>query len=690
MLKGMARYKDSNFERVVHIDVETYSELDLTKVGAHRYAMHESTELLMAAWCFEDDPESMYFWDYTMSNAKLQELLDVVRNPNYLKKAFNAQFERLIFHHVCGIKSKYWQWRCVMAKSYQMSFSGGLANVGTALGFDEEKLKDKSGKALITRFSKPRKPTKVDKNTRHDAFTHPDLFNEFGTYNRQDVVAETAIDKRISMSRFYVPDYESRVYALDQQINDRGITIDVDFVNAAIEMATIRKEQIISEMRELTGLDNPGSPKQLQEWLKLRGYPFDDLRADTVSKVIKEFPDNGVTEEAVTALKMRQSSAKSSISKYSTMLDVMDPITHVVRGTTQYCGASRTGRFAGRLIQTQNFVRTPKHFENVENVLLAKEMILKGRVDALDLFVGEPMDALAGLLRAALIPAKGKKFVVADLSSIESVVIGWLTNCRWFLNTLKAKRDLYRSFAAEWLKIPYEDTLPHRGKAKPATLGCGYRLGGGELIDGKKTGLWGYGENMGVYLTREESHDSVRAFRELCPEIVDSWTAIEKCVYKTIATHETTRWRCLKFGISKPFLYIELPSGRRLYYYKPRVEMVPKKNRKGETYFRQEIRYEGKQETGKKWGTLTTHGGKLVENIVQAIARDVLVAGLFEAEKAGFRTVFHVHDEIVTEVDIDSPLSVRDLEICMTKELDWAPGLHLGAAGWEGYFYRKD
>lgn len=674
-------------KRTLIFDYETYSELDIKKVGGHKYAQHPSTEILMVAWKFTDSDE-IGFWDNTMPEEDLDELKGYLRDDNIIKRAFNAQFERLITKHVLGIDTPYDVWRCTMVAAYHRGFTGGLDMVGKALGFKGDKAKDAAGKRLIQKFCKPRKPTKLDKSTRHDAESHPEEWEAFGAYCRQDVIAEENIDRRLSNIKYDMIEFEWEVYALDQKINDRGINIDNDFIEAAIKMAETRKPQIIDEMRELTGLANPGSQKQLLAWLQQEGYPFNDLLADTVKKVINEYPDNGITEKACCVLKLRRKSNKTSLKKYNKMLDIENDDGRV-RGTIQCYGGSRTGRFAGRGLQTHNFVRTPKILEDVEATEIAKKLVLDQDMWALNVFAGEPMDMLPGLLRSALIPTVGRRFVVADLSSIESVVIGWLTGCKWFLDTLRAKKDLYRAFASAWLKIPYEDTLPFRGKAKPATLGCGYRLGGGELIDGKKTGLWGYGENMGVMLTQEEAHASVDAFRELCPEIVDGWYKLEDCVKTTIKTHKTTRWRSLVFGFKKPFLWIKLPSGRKLYYYRPRLVTNTYKNRRGETYTRQEIMYEGKKDQG-GWGVQTTHGGKLIENIVQAIARDVLVNGMFNAEKMGFDIVFHVHDEIITEVDEDDLLGLDDLIDCMAAPIPWAPGLPLGAAGWEGYFYRKD
>ena len=301
--------------------------------------------------------------------------------------------------------------------------------------------------------------------------TNPEEWSSFGGYNRQDVVSEMAIKAKLDSDKYPIPEREWHMYAIDQRINDRGVQIDTHFAKQALALAERRKPAIIAQMKRITGCANPGSTPQLLPWLQANGYPFQDLRADTVKKVIREAGHNGIEPIAVDVLRMRQNSNKSSLAKYQTMLDAAGEDGRF-RFSLQFHGASRTGRWAGRRIQTQNLPRTPKALEDVVPLGWANEMIRAGDLSGLDLLNGEPMDTLTGCIRSAFVPGEGKKFVVCDLSSIESVVIGWITNCKWFMDTLKSGKDLYRAFAGEWLNLPYEETKSHRSKAKPATLGC--------------------------------------------------------------------------------------------------------------------------------------------------------------------------------------------------------------------------
>lgn len=696
----------------LHIDLESRSEIDLKNTGLDRYVNDSSTEILMGAWQFND--EDVQQWDLSSGRSPDKYLIEALRDPSVIKWAFNAQFERRMLEECWGIKSDYRSWRCTMVLAYMLGFCGTLGQIGRAAGFSSEKMKWDSGKDLINIFSKPQRITKAQPNKWRDWNTDPDKWEEFLGYNRQDVVAEKAQKDRFI--RYPIPEIEWDYYAIDQMINDRGVMINRQQAQAAILLAEERKPQIIKEMSRLTKLNNPNSPVQLLPWLKERGYPFDDLRKDTVKKVIREEEsgENQLKSIACRVLKMRLDASKTSIAKYKTMLASCGKDGRF-RYSLQFYGAQRTGRWAGRRLQTQNLPRTPKSLEDVEMMMRANYYIQTRDMDGLLLLNGEPMDTLVGAIRSCFIPGEGKKFCVSDLSSIESVVIGWLTNCKWFLDTLHAGRDLYRSFASEWLNIPYEDTKPHRSKAKPATLGAGYRLGGGELLpDGKKTGLWAYGENMQVFMTQEESHSSVKAFRQLCPEIVQSWYALEKAVEQCIKTKSdvkvirrsvdgedgpvalplTIEWR-------KPFLCILLPSGRRLYYKNPKLVRKKTTWADGTTTSKLNFCYMGKPSQGQGWVKLLSHGGKLIENIVQAIARDVLAVGMMRVEKFGTKythlpflmeVVMHVHDELVTEIDkdADEELALNFLKRCMTKPVKWAPDLPLGAAGFCGNFYRKD
>lgn len=685
---------------LVRLDYESRSRTNLKTEGLAKYIHDPSTQVLMAAWDFNDLGD-IGFWDVSMGKKPPKDFVDMLRDPKIMKWAFNAQFERKMTENILGIKVDPRSWRCTMVLAYMMGFSGGLEQVGRALGFDGEKLKDPLGTKLIGMFSKPRKPTKKEPFEWRDAITNPEEFEQFGKYNRQDVRAEGAIARRLSS--YPILDSEWDAYYLDQYINDTGITIDLRFARAALDCAERYKPRLIEEMQDITKLVNPNSTQQILPWLQERGYHFGDMRSETVEQALRESEEMGLEDEVTRVLKLRQYTNKSSLGKYTTMLE--DSVEGKFYYTLQMHGAARTGRWAGRRLQVHNFTRTPKMLEAEVDQIIVKDLIMRRDLEALELYVGQPMDALSGMIRAAIIPSPGKRFVVSDLASIESVVIGWLTDCEWFMDTLKAGRDLYRSFAAEWLNLPYEETKAHRGKAKPATLGAGFGLGGGKFDPRtrKKTGLWAYGENMGVFMTQKEAQASVDAFRKLCPEIVGYWRDLENAAKSVIrrganaAKGQVVTEKCGKvtFEYRKPFMVIVLPSGRRLYYLKPflkkkTIEYADKRTGELKTFESDQICYYGNL-TGGKWGLNYTHGGKLVENIVQATARDVLLEGLKKAMDDGFTIPFHVHDEIITEVDIDD--EERDLNRLMghmAAKIDWAPGLPLGAAGWEGYFYRKD
>lgn len=677
---------------IINLDYESRARVDLTKQGLDRYSRCPDAKILMAAYSVNNG--KVQHADLSRGAKMPAELKEALLDPQVEKWAFNAQFERVMTRRVLGLKTPYKSWRCTMVLAYMLGFAGDLLQVGKQIGLKEDQLKDPDGKRLIRMFTMPQRVTKSNPFEWRNELTDPEEWWGFCRYNVRDVETEMLIKNRLI--KYPILPQEWDLYALDQLINDRGVMIDTEFAQAALDLADMRKPQIIEEMKDLTGLQNPNSVSQLLPWLRERGYPFDDLRKDTVEKVIREQEENGIDSEAIPILSLRLNSAKNSVAKYRTMKNAAGHDGRF-RYSLQFAGASRTNRWAGRKIQTQNLPRTPKFLEAVEDLTIANRFIANRELDNLALFAGEPMDALVGCIRSAFIPAPGHKFIVADLSSIESVVIGWLTDCKWFMDTLAIKHDLYRSFAAHWLGLPYEETIPHRTKAKPATLGAGYRLGGGHLgDDGKKTGLWGYAENMGVHMTQKEAADSVKAFRELCPEIVEAWKQLENCVFQVIRTHRPVKWKCLTIEYTKPFLTIKLPSGRKMYYFRPRIVerqmTVQSGKRKGEKYTTLNFQYEGKIEkaNGLSWGKVFSHGGKLVENIVQALARDVLAEGMKKAHRMGFKIVMHIHDEIVTEVPEDSQLTLADLIGCMAAKLPWAPGLPLGAAGWEGYFYRKD
>lgn len=673
----------------INLDYETASEIDLTKRGLDQYRKHPSTRILMVAYSINNGPVRQY--DLTYGGKAPAEFYEAMRDPEVRKHAFNAQFERVMTRDVLKIPTQYQDWRCTMALAYQLGFAGNLDTIGAAMRLPEDKQKLKRGKALIKQFSMPQKVTRRQPHRWRDALTDPDDWEEFNEYNAGDVVTELEIEKRLA--RYPVLPSEWDMYALDQEINDTGLPIDRQYVLNAIEMADRRKAEILQEMQDFTGLMNPGSVQQLLPWVQELGYPFDDLQKDSVKKALREKDDNGMHEDAVRALEMRLTYNKSSIAKYNTIVQRILPDNRF-RFAFQFCGASRTKRWAGRSLQPQNLPRTPKSIEDLPKLLHATELIRANDYDGLDLYAGEPMNALSGLIRSAIRAPAGKKLVVCDLSSIETAVIAWLAQCVRLLKVFADKRCPYRDFAVDFFKLPYEKTLgTPRTQSKPAVLGCGYRLGGGDQkADGKKTGLWGYAENMGVMMSREDAHKAVNVYRTNFTEVCDLWTIYEGAVKRCLNTRRPVDCGLVKFEHVKPFLVVTLPSGGKLYYYRPTIKKKVMKTamEDGEDWVVEGLHYEGKSQS-RPWVEMDSHGGKLVENFVQAIARDLLKAGMRRARREGFLIVGHVHDEIICEQDEDDNYhNDALLRQCMIEPLRWAEGLPLNAAGWEGLVYRKD
>lgn len=683
----------------INLDYETASEVDLRAYGLDRYRADPSTRVLMVAYSINNGPVQQY--DLTYGGKAPPEFRDAMRDPHVIKAAFNAQFERTITRDVLGIDTPYSSWRCTQALAYQLGFAGTLDIVGRAMRLPEDKLKIKRGKALIQQFSVPQRVTKRQLHRWRDALTDPDDWQEFNDYNAGDVVTELEIEKRLI--RFFVLPSEWDMYALDQEINDTGLPIDRQFVINAIEMADRRKRELLAEMQQFTGLSNPGSVKQLLPWVQDLGYPFEDLQKDSVKKALRESADNGMDPDAVGALNMRLTYNKSSLAKYDTIIKRILPDNRF-RYAFQFCGASRTKRWAGRSIQPQNLPRTPKAIEDIDKLTIATELIRDNDYDMLKLYAGEPMDTLSGLIRSAIRAPNGKKLVVCDLSSIETAVIAWLAQCVRLLKVFSDGKDPYVDFATSMYRLPYEEIAggmkqgvskykAMRTNAKPPVLGCGFRLGGGDLqINGKKTGLWGYAENMGIGLSKEESHLAVRTYRDNFSEVCDLWTIYENAVKRCLATNRKIDCGIVSFEHIKPFLVVTLPSGGKLHYYRPQIKkkVMRSAQEDGEDWVVEGLHYEGKA-TYSPWTELDSHGGKLVENFVQAIARDLLKAGMRRAKREGFTIAGHVHDEIICEQDEDDEYhNHKLLRQCMIEPLRWADGLPLNAAGWEGIIYRKD
>lgn len=688
------------------LDFETYCDLDLKKVGLDRYSAHPSCEVLMLAWGFEGEP--VRIWCPAEGEKMPRDLRDALEDDSVELHAFNAQFERIIMNRVLGIVPNIRRWRCTMVLAYMHSFVGDLARVGQQIGIPLDKQKMAEGHRLMKMFSVPQKPTSKQPLKRFDSLSHPVEWEMFKEYCVRDVEAEMEIDDALDRDEYPIPRREWEFYALDQIINDRGLPVDMLFVERAISMSNRRKDELKRQMQKLTGLDNPNSGPQLLPWLQERGYPFDDLRKDSVKKVLtahegvvaglvkpgKDVLAPVLTDDCVKGLKLRQQSARTSVRKYDALKNAVGDDGRI-RFVFQFDGASRTGRFAGRRFQPQNLT-TMRDIEDINILSMLIDCIKDDDYEGLKLLRKEPLDALAGLVRGAIRVKPGKKLTVCDLSSIESVVIGWVSACERLLNVFREGRDAYKDFATELYNVPYEAVdKTMRKMAKPATLGAGYRLGGGEIKEGKRTGLWGYAENMGVEMSRKEAHKSVATFRKVYSEIPKTWYALEDAIKHVIRTKRPKSVGGVLFSYAKPYLMCHLPSGRVIYYLKPQIRRKPfkfKDRETGETVtvMKDSISYMGKQQNGSKWIRIESHGGKFIENIVQAIARDILREGLLAMHKAGFYLIGHVHDEAIAEEDEDGELGLAEMKECMTRKIKWGRGLPLGAAGFEGTFYRKD
>ena len=716
----------------LHFDFETRSEIDLLDAGVDRYARHPSTQVDLAA--FRIDDEAPQQWLPREGQRMPGDLKEALRDPEVTKIAFNAQFERWITTHVLNIETPVQSWRCSQALAYMFSFMGRLDDVGKQMMLKHQK--DARGKQLIRVFAGPNKPTKNQPFIWRDQHSDPDLWEEYKLYNLRD--EDTEHELWNTLIGFAIPEWQWDLYHLDQIINDRGLPINRRFIENALAIATRRKSELISEQNRVTGLKNSNSGAQLLPWLKERGYEFDDLQKDTIAKVLAEeeeevrnpaqtydpitrtwivpnYPahldnlgrvvgDAVLTVDARAVMRMRQASAKTSTTKYEAAADGLGPDDRL-RHCFQFAGASRTLRWAGRKIQPQNLPRTPKWLEPYDDkpcfdfdpLDYCNDLILNGRYDELGLFSGEQMEAVAGCVRSSIQAPPGRKLVVCDLSSIESVVIGWLTGCERLLNVFRTGRCPYRDFATTLYSVGYDAvTKAQRSGAKPAVLGSGYRLSGGELYDGKKTGLWGYAEGMGITLSKEESHKAVNAFRETYHEIPSAWYGIENAIVRAAqAGGKPVRWGKLEFEIKKPFLRVKLPSGRFMYYYKLRVQKEKAISRAGNEYDKYYISYMGKNQVTTQWDRIESHGGKFIENFVQALARDILALGMFELDDDGFFLIGHVHDENIAEEDEDDNYHTHErMTYLMTERLrekyDWLKDMPLGAAGYEATVYRKD
>ena len=678
---------------VVSLDYEGYSEAPLSgasSVGVWNYTRDITSETLMVA--YEIDDGGVKHVDLTQEEFPKQ-LRECLLDPHVEKWAFNAGFERLVTKNTLQIDTPYEGWRCTMALANLQSFSGTLLQIGEAIGIEASKLKNKAGDDLIKMFCMPLKLTKKNSYDRRTRKTNPVEWEQFCEYNIRDVIAEKEI--KAKLLRYYVPEDEWELYEIDQRINDRGLPVNRRFVQNGHVLSERRKRELTTILRGLTGIENPNSTSQLLPWLREHGYPFTDLQKNTVRKVLDENKDTKCLDfDGVRALKLRQQASKTSVKKYPAILRRLAPDDRL-RHCFQFAGAARTARWAGRGPQPHNLTRTPKLLEADGGDAYALEEVARaieeGDYDTLRLLMGEPMNALSGSIRSSFQAEEGHEFTVCDLSAIESAVSAWLTGCKRLLGVFRDKRDPYLDFGTELYHKAYaEITKSERTICKPAVLGCTYQLGGGELRDGKRTGLWGYAENMGVNITNEEANRQVALFRSVYHEIPAGWKAYERAVVSAMNGRPVTVNGLLHFELKGPYMTITLPSGRPMYYFKPRMVERTFEGRDG-PYTRTVFSYMGMSQTSRQWGRVFSSGGKIMENVTQATARDILKVGIMRAEGEGFHIVGTVHDEIITQIQKGSNLLTLDLlRDCMKSPIPWAKGLPLGAAGYTSRIYRKD
>ena len=650
--------------KYMQTDFETYSEVDISTWGSYRYIDDDSFEPLLLAVAFDD--EEPFMVDLACREDVPECVWAAIFDPEIIKTAWNAQFERTIFGKMAGETLSPDSWKCTMVWSASLSLPLALKTAAQVLKTGEQK--DSAGEALIRYFSIPCKPTKANGGrTRNLPEHNPESWRKFKEYCLQDVRTERDIRKRLEC--FPLMDHEWDYYHLDQRINDRGVKIDLPLVEQAITCDLMQSEIMTKKAYELTGLENPNSVSQLKSWLEERGIPIESLGKKDVAALIEELDKHSTDAEALEMMKLRLQMAKSSVKKYQAAQRYVcrDGRAH---GLFQFSGANRTQRWAGRGIQLQNLPQN--HIETLEE---ARELIRMGCFDMVESIYGNTPDILSQLIRTMLIPKDGCEFVIADFSAIEARVLAWLAGEDWVLQAFRDGKDLYCATASQMFGVP---VVKHgvngdlRQKGKIATLACGYSGATGALI------------SMGALsmgLKEDELPEIIDSWRAANPHIVQFWWDVEKAAVETVKDHQERQVRMIRFQFYANTLWLVLPSGRKLAYIKPKLQP----NRFG----RMAITYEGLGQNN-KWCRGETYSGKLVENITQATARDLLAEAMWRLEQAKFDIVAHVHDEVILEVPKGS-ITVDEVCGIMNQNPSWADCLPLASAGYIGEkFYFKD
>lgn len=640
------------------IDIETYSDVDLTKCGVYAYCDSPQFEILLFAYAFDEEETEII--DLACGEHLPQRVLDALEDTAVIKTAFNAAFERTCISKYLGKKLPPVSWQCTAVQSAMLALPLSLDGVGEVLNIKRKKLKE--GTDLVRFFSMPCKPTKANGGrTRNLPSDEPEKWTRFKAYCIRDVDAEREI--RQKLRNYPIPESEMRLYQMDQEINDRGILVDQELVANAILCDTQYKEAVTARAYELTGLENPNSPAQIKGWLSDRGVEVDSLDKKAVKSMISD-----ADGEVLEVLQLRLLMAKTSVKKYEAIERSVcsDGRCH---GLLQFYGANRTGRWAGRLVQVQNLPQN--HIADLE---LARNLVKDRQFDLIDLLYDSTPGVLSELIRTAFIPKPGCRFIVADFSAIEARVLAWFSGEQWRLDTFAEGGDIYCASASQMFGVPvvkHGENGHLRQKGKIAELALGY---GGSV--GALTSMGAL--DMG--LEEEELQPLVHQWRSSNPHITKFWWDVDAAAVKAVKERTSISYKNLCFTYRSGILFVTLPSGRNLSYIKPRMTQ----NRFG----RESLSYEGVGES-KKWMRIETYGPKLVENIVQATARDLLALAMLRLRDAGYEIVMHIHDEAVLEVP-DGVSSVDEVCRMMSVAPDWAAGLPLRADGYECPFYKKD
>lgn len=655
--------------RVMGVDIETYSSVDLAGSGVYAYTEAPDFDILLIGYKFDDEAEVHVIDTLAVDrdfDPELYEFREALTDPGIIKTAFNANFERTCLAKWTGAAMPPEEWRCTMIKALTLGLPGNLADVGIAMGLPEEKLKDPQGKALIQFFSKPCKPTRTNgQRTRNLPAHDPAKWKLFIEYNRQDVVTEQEILRQLDI--YKTPESEQQLWALDQHMNDNGVKLDIPMVEKIVEYDTQRRQELQEEAKVLTGLANPNSLAQLKKWLSKQGVTMTSVTKDTIAATLQtDIPDS-----VRRMLEIRTALGKTSVAKYSTMLTAVCQ-DHRLRGILQFYGANRSGRWAGRLVQTHNLAKN-----SLPDLDLARELAAAGDFDTLTTLFGETAFVFSELIRTAFIPSDGCRFVVSDFAAIEARVLAWIAGEEWTLEAFRQGKDIYCETASMMYRVPVEKHGQNshlRQKGKVAVLACGYQGGVGAMKRMDKGGS----------IPEDELQSVVDQWREANPKVVKLWRTCELAAKTAIQEHRTVR---LAHGIAFSYinrnLFIQLPSGRKLCYWDTRLKQDDYTGRLSITYM-------GVNQETKQWGETETYGGKLVENIVQATARDCLAVAMTRVSALGYKIVMHVHDEMIVDVPNTDTEAPGRINAIMAQPIDWAEGLPLKGDTYETPFYKKD